>query len=181
VKPWEKAGIAASFVVTSVLGASFVFWYWADRGLDGAAIVRAILFVSIIALVHIVALRAYAAQSAAADNLPVAGSDEPAPAAAPTRTDMLSAVSPLYKSAIKLAVLQQVILLILSSLLLDSGSMFRVCSVAAIAHWMAIVMIIARRPVSPTGFDLGIIRWGFVPLGIVVGRLAPFVQAVVDH
>jgi hypothetical protein len=178
VKPWEKAAIAASFVVTSALGASFVFWYWADRGLDSVAVVRAILFVAMIAVVHIVALRAYAAQhasaaqSAAADNLP---------AAVPTRTDLLSAVSPLYKSAIKLAVLQQVILLILSSLLLDFGQTFRVCAVAAIAHWIAIGMIVARRPLSPTGLDLGIIRWGFVPLGIVVGRLAPFVQAVVDH
>jgi hypothetical protein len=178
VKPWEKAAIVTSFVLTSALGASFVFWYWSDRGLDSVAVVRAVLFVTIIGVVHVVAFRAYAAQHAPAAQLAAA---DDLPAASPTRTGSLSSLSPMYRPAIKLAILQRVILLILSSLLLDFGQTFRVCAVAAIAHWIVIAIIVARRPASPTGLDLGIIRWGFVPLCIVVGRLAPFVQALVDH
>jgi hypothetical protein len=173
-----EAAIAASFVVTSALGASFVFWYWADRGLDSVAVVRAVLFVAIIAVVHVVALRAYAAQHSPATQSVAA---ENSSTVSPPPTGLLSTVSPMYKSALKLATLQQVVLLNLSSLLLDFGQTFRVCAVAAIVHWITIAIIVARRPLSPTGLDLGIIRWGFIPMFIVVGRLAPFVRSFVDH
>ena len=178
MKPWEKAAIAASFVVASAIGASFVFWYWADRGLESVAVVRAVVFVAIIAFVHVVALRARAAQHAPTAQSATTDSSS---TASPTHTGLLSSVSPLYRSAIKVALLQQVILLILTSLMLDFGQTFRVCAVAAIAHWIVIAMIVARRPISPTGLDLGIIRWGFVPLGTVVGQLAPFARAFVER
>lgn len=61
-----------------------------------------------------------------------------------------------------LAIAQQGFLLLLTALLLDGGFMFRVCCVAAIAHWIAILVVRGRRPAEPTTLDVGVLKFGFL-------------------
>ena len=72
----------------------------------------------------------------------------------------------------KLAVCQQAVLLLLSSLLLDGGHTFRVWLIAACAHWTAIGLIIGRRSTAPTKWDLGLIRYAYVPFAFLAGLFA---------
>jgi hypothetical protein len=77
-----------------------------------------------------------------------------------------------YCNAIELAAGQQFIALLATGFLLDGGQMLRVALFAAVAHWVVILTIILRRRLSPSRFDLGIIRFGFVPVGIAAGIIA---------
>ena len=81
--------------------------------------------------------------------------------------------SPLYRPAISSAVIQQTAMLVQAVLILDGGGTFRGCCVAALAHWAAIVMIVARRPSSPTRFDLAIVRYGFWMMFLLMLPAAP--------
>ncbi len=80
-----------------------------------------------------------------------------------------------YRPAIRIALLQEIPLLALASLILDGGGMFRVLSVAVLSHWAAILFILGRRPRSPTRLDLALIRFGFWSMPIIIGMVAPIV------
>jgi hypothetical protein len=171
----EKTAVAASFAITSALGAWFLSRYWAGRGLATEGPVRSVAFVGIMAAVHLVALRLYGRQERVSAGVGHGGQGVIAGLGwVPSRL-----VDPTpgydYRPAVILAILQQVVLLGLSSLLLDSGRAFRVCGVAAIAHWVAIALILAARPSRPTRFDVVAIRYGFLPFVILVGSLASVV------
>ena len=66
------------------------------------------------------------------------------------------------RSDLALAIAQQAVLLLFTALLLDGGFMFRVCCVAAIAHWVAMVLVRIRRPAEPTTLDTGVVKFGFL-------------------
>ena len=59
------------------------------------------------------------------------------------------------------ALAQQGICLGIMSLVLDNGTMFRVCLAAVIVHWVSTAMVVVRHPTSPTILDLGALRFGF--------------------
>ncbi len=59
--------------------------------------------------------------------------------------------------------------------------MFCVCSVAAIAHWLAIVMVRIRRPVDPTVLDTGVVKFGFLFCLLLAYSAALVVLAVRAH
>ena len=67
-----------------------------------------------------------------------------------------------HRADVAFAMAQQAVLLLLTALLLDGGFMLRVCCVAAIAHWAAMVIIRIRRPVEPTTLDVGVVKFGFL-------------------
>ena len=77
-----------------------------------------------------------------------------------------------YFEPIKTAVAQQAIVLILASLILDGGQILRLCSVPAMASWICTLLVMLRRPTSPTKLDLAIVKFGFwlaIPLVVVIG------------
>jgi len=61
----------------------------------------------------------------------------------------------------------QAFCLILSGLLLDGGSGFRICLAAVLAHWLAIAFVSARSDKEATTFDSFVVQWGFFPCLIV--------------
>jgi hypothetical protein len=80
--------------------------------------------------------------------------------------------SPTYRTPLKFALTQHFVALLLTAFLLDSGAMLRASLFAVAAHWVVIIIVMLRRPLAPTAFDLGSIRLGFVPVAIVAGIVA---------
>ena len=76
------------------------------------------------------------------------------------------AASP-YKDAIKLALAQQIPILILSAGVLDGGDFFRICLIPFIAFWVGVFFIRRRRPETPTKLDIIIIQWSYMPLCVL--------------
>jgi hypothetical protein len=56
---------------------------------------------------------------------------------------------------------QQTVCLAIMGLILDDGTMFRVCLTAVITHWVGIALAVIRRRTSPTSLDLGFLKFGF--------------------
>ena len=77
-----------------------------------------------------------------------------------------------YGPALEMAVVLQLLLLFFAALLLDGGRMLRVVAVAALAHWVAIAVVVARRPRSSTAADLLVVRFGTLLLAPVCWVLA---------
>lgn len=77
-----------------------------------------------------------------------------------------------YRGAIELAVAQQLIALVATAFLLDGGVLLRASLFAIAAHWVVILAVVLRRPLSPTRFDLGLVRFGFIPVGVIASVIA---------
>jgi hypothetical protein len=60
------------------------------------------------------------------------------------------------------ALVQQAVLLLLTSLVLDGGFLFRVCLTAVTAHWIWIGTAVVRRRTSPTAWDIALVKFGFL-------------------
>lgn len=80
-----------------------------------------------------------------------------------------------YDSAIYDALLLQIVLGILSAMILDGGVMAQVCGIALVAFWGGVAVLIWRQPQSPSRVDIGLIRFGYLPLIIISGFLSGFV------
>jgi hypothetical protein len=110
-KPMSTASaritVAASFVAISVLGAGFVFSYWVNESIGGAA-GRSILFVIIMASVHVAGYLLYVEQT------PSIRSDA---ISAPPRASFEFA--PHYSPATKDAIILQLVFGVLTALMLD--------------------------------------------------------------
>jgi hypothetical protein len=157
----QKTALVTSFVLTSAVGCAFVYLYWSAEGAAAIGIGRAVAFVAIMACVHAIGYLLYQQQSQAATSPEF---DLSVQVSMPTFAES-------YREAIKVAVLQQIIFLVLSALLLDGGQTFRVCCITAIVHWVCIAMILVRRPVHPTRLDILLIKYGFPSLAFVVGGM----------
>jgi TatA/E family protein of Tat protein translocase len=84
-------------------------------------------------------------------------------------------LSPLYWPALRFGILVQVMLGVLTALMLDMGQSFAVFKVAFLGHWLGILLLFARRPISPTKTDIIFIRWGTPLLMMAIGLIAPLV------
>jgi hypothetical protein len=71
-------------------------------------------------------------------------------------------IAPVYIRQICLALIQQVMLVLLAALILDMGETIRVTVPASIGFWVGLLVILIRRPMTPTSGDLLFIRWGCV-------------------
>jgi hypothetical protein len=89
--------------------------------------------------------------------------------------DLKLPVADTYRSAFRLALLQQIPWAMLCLLMLDFGRSAKICGIAMLAFWVAAFIMMARRPESPTRFDMGFIRWAFFPIFVVTFLLAEFV------
>jgi hypothetical protein len=89
--------------------------------------------------------------------------------------DVKLPVAESYRAAFRLALLQQIPWAILCLLMLDFGHTAKICGITMLAFWVAAFTIMARRPESPTRFDIAFIRWAFFPLFVVALVLAEWV------
>jgi len=69
-------------------------------------------------------------------------------------------IAPAYDHQIWFSVKQQVVLAVLAGLVLDMGQTVRIMAAAIIGYWIGVVIIVVRRPLSPSKGDLLFVRWG---------------------
>ena len=84
-------------------------------------------------------------------------------------------ISPSYRKPVFEAVVLQLILGILSLMILDGGTTARICGIALVAFWGGATVLIWRRPRSPTKTDIELIRFGYLPLGLLAFFLVHFI------
>jgi hypothetical protein len=76
-------------------------------------------------------------------------------------------ISPSYRSSIWTSLKIQLVVAIPSALLTDTtfGKLF---GISLLAFWPVAVLIIARRPLSPSAVDLRFLRFGFLGIFIII-------------
>ena len=73
-----------------------------------------------------------------------------------------------YIQGFIIALIFQAIFLLLGSIALDLGEQLRWTILSIIAYWITALIIVIRRPQSPTRFDLAAIRSGFIVIFLLV-------------
>ena len=81
--------------------------------------------------------------------------------------------SPLFNGAMVTGVAIQAVLGVLSLLVLDMGQAWRTFWVSMLCQWAVVLIILLRRPMAPTKLDLDIVRYGIVPLVVIVNVFGP--------
>ncbi|MEI7939975.1 MAG: hypothetical protein WCK27_25095 [Verrucomicrobiota bacterium] len=84
-------------------------------------------------------------------------------------------ISKEYDSPIFEAVAIQIVLALLSLLILDGGTVARICGIALLAFWSGVAVLIYRRPLSPSRADLQVIRFGYLPVVVVAFFLVQWI------
>lgn len=79
----------------------------------------------------------------------------------------MDAISSAYDRPIRFSLVCQVVIGLLAALTLDGGLIARVVGVAMLAYWLCVALVVARRPQSPSPFDLWLVRWGLWPVLLV--------------
>lgn len=87
-------------------------------------------------------------------------------------------ISPSYRKPVFEAVALQALLGLLSALILDGGTTARICGIALVAFWGGAVVLIGRRPQSPTRTDIELLRFGYLPLVVIAFVLVHFIWTV---
>jgi hypothetical protein len=82
--------------------------------------------------------------------------------------------APEYNAAFKTALLIQAVLAVVTSLLLDFGQTHRAFWVAFLCQWAIVWIILFRRAMYPTWFDLSLVRYGIIPLLFIVAGVGPW-------
>jgi hypothetical protein len=54
--------------------------------------------------------------------------------------------------------------------------MARICAISLIAYWTLALVMMSRRPLTPSSSDMTFLRWGFLPLFAVTAILASFIR-----
>src|SRR4030081_2979945 len=99
----------------------------------------------------------------------------------PVDTNEWGDVSPQYTAAFRQALLWQSLFFFFTALMLDHGRANQYVFVAVLAHWLAMVVIVFRRPQSPTRVDLLVCRLGFPLVLAMTVWLAPSVWRYVGN
>ena len=84
--------------------------------------------------------------------------------------------SPEYNAAFKTALLIQAVLAFATVLLLDFGQMHRAFLLAFLCQWAIVGILLFRRAMHPTWFDLLLGRYGIIPLLFIVACAGPWFQ-----
>jgi hypothetical protein len=71
-----------------------------------------------------------------------------------------------YRAVIKSAAIQQVLVLVLASMILDGGVVAATCFFAAVGFWAGVFVIRLRRR-SPTRVDLAVIEGEYIVLCVI--------------
>ncbi len=86
-----------------------------------------------------------------------------------------------FASAVKLGVVVQVVLFVLTALILDGGRSNKMCIVAMIGYWIVVAVMMIRRRTVPTRTDLLFLRYGMLALLAIVPLLAAAVYRVIGE
>jgi hypothetical protein len=78
-----------------------------------------------------------------------------------------------YNGAFRTALKLQLGLAIVTALVLDMGQTHRAFWVAFLGQWVAAWIILFRRPMQPTRTDLALVRYGIIPLLVIVAGFGP--------
>ena len=79
-----------------------------------------------------------------------------------------------YNAAFKTALMIHGLLAVLTALVLDFGQMHRAFWGAFLCQWAMVWIILFRRPIQPTRLDLAIVRYGIVPILILIVCVVPW-------
>jgi hypothetical protein len=77
-----------------------------------------------------------------------------------------------YGPAVKFTLVVQVILLFISSMVLDGGHTLRTVAIAMLAFWASVLILIVRNPRTAGKWDLVYVRAGFLPILVVTWLVA---------
>lgn len=58
---------------------------------------------------------------------------------------------------------KKVPLLLLASLILDNGQIFKRVAIASVAYWIFTLMVLIRRSSNIHGSDVLLVKWGYLP------------------
>ena len=87
-------------------------------------------------------------------------------------------VSERYRKPLLEAAILQVLVVILAGMILDGGKCLYVALLSVMAHWAVSVIILVRRPYSPTKGDLVIVGRVFLLMLLVIYLLGTLVMEV---
>ena len=76
-------------------------------------------------------------------------------------------VSSMYDRVVRQSLGLQLITACLVGLLLDGGVAARVVGVSLLGFWISVGILMVRRPLQPTKYDLAFVKWGFLPVLLV--------------
>lgn len=68
----------------------------------------------------------------------------------------------------------QAVLAIVTALFLDFGQTHRAFWVACLCQWAMVWIMLCQRPMHPTRLDLSLVRFGIVPLLLIVAGAGPW-------
>jgi len=66
-----------------------------------------------------------------------------------------------YGESLKITIGQQVVMIIFTSMILDTGTSLRFTMFSAASSWALAIIVMLRRPCTPTPGDLLIVKYGF--------------------
>lgn len=135
--------LSISYSVCSLAGVAFLMTFWLSTDIT-TAMTRSTLFVTSMAIVHLIGYRLYVTQDSSK---------------MVSRNVNFSYVRP----HVSMIALTQLSCLLLAAMLLDGGRGFRVCVAAIFAHWLAIAFISSRDCSELTRMDAFLMKWGFFP------------------
>lgn len=69
----------------------------------------------------------------------------------------------------------QAIIAVLSLMILDGGTIARICAIALIGFRGGTALLILRRPTTPTSFDLTFVRFGYLAVVLLALLLVHFI------
>ncbi len=69
-----------------------------------------------------------------------------------------------YRSALKGVVLLQLVIGVLALIAIDGGFLFELWWRPMAAYWGCFIVMVLRRPNTPTKRDLFLVKWGFILL-----------------
>jgi hypothetical protein len=75
-------------------------------------------------------------------------------------------LTPAYRRAVVVGSVVVLTFLVLSALLLDGGLTLQVTFMAILGYLGGLAVMASRRSQAPSGLDLLLVRWGFIPLWI---------------
>lgn len=151
--------LAISFSAMSLVGGFAVFTYWWAQNANNTGVTRVALFIAIMAAVHGLGAALYITQDASCGE-----------------SQRRWTKSWTLRGSLWSVLVQYVFFLLIAALILDGGFMFRCFCIGVLAHGCLTGMICLRRASTPTGLDLALIRYGYVPVAIIVSRAVTFVH-----
>jgi hypothetical protein len=80
-----------------------------------------------------------------------------------------------YWAAIRVSLVFQVFLCLMTLLMTDLGLSFQIWGITMTAYWGGVIVVVMRRPVAPTRLDIFLVRWSFPFLFILAVPLVALI------